>query len=89
MTFRSQVKCALFLGVSALAYTSISGSATAQEAERRYETVMVTTQKTAESIQDVPIAVSAFDEDTLERLQLAGGPDLVRSIPNVSKRKKE
>ncbi|OUX99929.1 TonB-dependent receptor [Ponticaulis sp.] len=84
MTFRSQVKCALFLGVSALAYTSISGSATAQEAERRYETVMVTTQKTAESIQDVPIAVSAFDEDTLERLQLAGGPDLVRSIPNVS-----
>jgi outer membrane receptor protein involved in Fe transport len=56
----------------------------ADESPRTLSTVTVTTQKTEESIQDVPIAVSAFDEDALNRLQLAGGPDLVKSIPNVS-----
>ena len=44
----------------------------------------VTTQKATESIQDVPIAVSAFDEDAISRLQLTGGPDLVKAIPNVN-----
>ncbi len=84
MSLRSQVKCALFLGASVFAYTSVAGTATAQESERRYQTITVTTQKTAESIQDVPIAVSAFNEEALDRLQLAGGPDLVRTIPNVT-----
>jgi outer membrane receptor protein involved in Fe transport len=56
----------------------------ADDGQRTLSTVTVTTQKTEESIQDVPIAVSAFDEDALNRLQLTGGPDLVKSIPNVS-----
>jgi outer membrane receptor protein involved in Fe transport len=54
------------------------------EEARTLGTVVVTTQKTEESIQDVPIAVSAFDEEMLETMQLAGGPDLVKAIPNVN-----
>lgn len=76
--------CALLAGASAMALLSAAPIATAQEDERTLSTVVVTTQKRAESIQDVPIAVSAFDEETLEKLQLAGGPDLVKSIPNVN-----
>ncbi|MEM0984813.1 MAG: TonB-dependent receptor [Pseudomonadota bacterium] len=77
-------KCALILGVSAIALGG-GGAVHAQEDETRtMATVTVTTQKTEESIQDVPIAVSAFDESALEKLQLAGGPDLVKSIPNVA-----
>ncbi|MEZ5946601.1 MAG: TonB-dependent receptor [Hyphomonas sp.] len=75
-------------GASALAVSLIAPAAVAQEdtddSTRTLATVTVTTQKTEQSIQDVPIAVSAFDEDALNRLQLTGGPDLVKAVPNVS-----
>nr|WP_070959293.1 TonB-dependent receptor [Hyphomonas sp. Mor2] len=74
-------------GASAIAMSLSASPATAQEDDsnpRTLGTVLVTTQKSQESIQDVPIAVSAFDEESLEKLQLAAGPDLVKSIPNVS-----
>ncbi|MEM8636716.1 MAG: TonB-dependent receptor [Pseudomonadota bacterium] len=78
----------LLAGASAFALTAGTPFAMAQDQEddsaRTLNTVVVTTQKTEESIQDVPIAVSAFDEESLEKLQLAGGPDLVKSIPNVN-----
>ena len=77
-------KYLMLAGASALALGWLTPVAAAQDAERKLGTVLVTTQKTEESIQDVPIAVSAFDEDALEKLQLTGGPDLVKSIPNVS-----
>ena len=84
MMNRFESKCILLAGASALALSVGAPAAVAQEGERTLGTVLVTTQKTEESIQDVPIAVSAFDESALEKLQLAGGPDLTKSIPNVS-----
>jgi len=82
-------KSVLLAGASALVLTMFGPMAVAQEEAapddaRRLNTVTVTTQKTEQSIQDVPIAVSAFDEESLNKLQLAGGADLVKSIPNVS-----
>ncbi len=79
----------LLAGASALALSLAAPSALAQDQDqdedaRTLGTVVVTTQKTEESIQDVPIAVSAFDEEMLESMQLAGGPDLVKAIPNVN-----
>nr|WP_070958714.1 TonB-dependent receptor [Hyphomonas sp. Mor2] len=77
----------LFAGASALALSVAAPAAIAQDQDeeaRTLGTVLVTTQKTEESIQDVPIAVSAFDEEMLESMQLAGGPDLVKAIPNVN-----
>ncbi len=89
MTRITDSKFMLLAGASALALSIFGQVAVAQEEAapeeaRRIGTVTVTTQKTAESAQDVPIAVSAFSEESLEKLQLAGGPDLVKSIPNVS-----
>lgn len=88
MSNRSDSKFVLFAGASALAMGLIGQTAVAQEDDtdstRTLSTVVVTTQKTEESIQDVPIAVSAFDESAIERLQLTGGPDLVKAIPNVT-----
>ena len=88
MTEIRDSKCIWLAGVSVLALSLLAPAATAQEEEqentRTLSTVTVTTQKVEESIQDVPIAVSAFDEDALNRLQLTGGPDLTKSIPNVS-----
>ncbi len=75
---------ALLAGASALAMTGFGQAAQAQEGEKKLGTVLVTTQKQEESIQDVPIAVSAFDQNALDDQQLVGGPDLVKSIPNVN-----
>ncbi|MEM7329933.1 MAG: TonB-dependent receptor plug domain-containing protein [Pseudomonadota bacterium] len=79
-------KLILLASVSALAVSPSAFAQSDQDTDdtRTLSPVVVTTQKTEESIQDVPIAVSAFDEEALEKLQLAGGPDLVKSIPNVS-----
>jgi outer membrane receptor protein involved in Fe transport len=89
MTRITDSKYVLLAGASALAMSLFGPLAVAQEEaapedDRRLGTVTVTTQKVEQSIQDVPIAVSAFDEESLNKLQLAGGPDLVKSIPNVS-----
>ncbi|WP_233355762.1 TonB-dependent receptor [Henriciella litoralis] len=87
MTQKTLGKYLMLTGASAIALGWLTPAAIAQEdtdVQRKLGTVLVTTQKTEESIQDVPIAVSAFDEDALEKLQLAGGPDLVKSIPNVN-----
>ena len=46
--------------------------------------LVVTAQKKEESIQDVPIAVSAFSAQALDDRKIEGGAELLRAIPNVS-----
>ncbi len=48
------------------------------------EALIVTAQKREEDIQDVPIAISAFSQEDLTRSQVAGGPDLVTQVPNMT-----
>ena len=56
-----------------------SGSAAAA-----IEEVVVTAQKRSESVQDVPISVSAFDAAALDAQQIDGFSDLQFNVPNVS-----
>jgi iron complex outermembrane receptor protein len=51
---------------------------------RQIEEVIVTAQRTNESIQDVPIAVTALSQDILEDRQILGATDLQLNAPNVS-----
>lgn len=46
--------------------------------------IVVTAQRTSERLQDVPIAVSAFSTEALERQQIKNTSDLQLSLPNVS-----
>lgn len=46
--------------------------------------IVVTAQKKVESIQDVPISVSAFSAKSLDEQKIEGGSELVRAVPNVS-----
>ncbi|MBT8083838.1 MAG: TonB-dependent receptor [Woeseia sp.] len=48
------------------------------------EEITVTAQKRAESLQDVPIAVTAFTGDTLETLGVTNASDLVNITPGFS-----
>lgn len=75
--------------VALLFSTSIVGvttSANAQEAQSEPVAgeIIVTAQKRAENLQDVPIAVSAFSAESLSERGLNGGADLQIAVPNVS-----
>jgi iron complex outermembrane receptor protein len=48
------------------------------------ETVVVTAQHKSENIQQVPIAVTALSQQQLTERQIAGGPDLVKEVPNLT-----
>ncbi len=48
------------------------------------EEVIVTAQKRAESAQDVPIAITAFDDEALTAKQIVGFADMRFAAPNVS-----
>ncbi|ATQ41508.1 TonB-dependent receptor [Caulobacter mirabilis] len=46
--------------------------------------LIVTAQKKEERLQDVPIAISAFSQQSLEAQKIEGGFDLVKAVPNVT-----
>ncbi len=67
---------------------NLTGEATTASVEtvRRggIEEIIVTGQKKAERIQDVPIAISAFSMEDLDAQKIEGGFDLLKGVPNVT-----
>ncbi|MGE5566430.1 MAG: TonB-dependent receptor domain-containing protein [Parcubacteria group bacterium] len=62
-----------------------SGSAAGDGADAgTVAALVVTAQKKEENIQDVPIAISAFTEKSLQEQKIEGGFDLLKAIPNVT-----
>ena len=63
-------------------------SGTSQAAERAAdedeESILVTAQRRAQLLQDVPISVSAFSGEQLERQQIENAQDLQLTVPNVT-----
>src|SRR3546814_544666 len=87
-----RARLALVTSASALAVI-IAAPAIAQEAaqppepeidEYGVETIIVTAQRQAESLQDVPIAVSAFTAAAMERQQIKNPSDLQLTLPNIT-----
>ena len=76
------VSFAALSGAAALAQEQSAQTPTATTSNRVLETVVVTAEKREASVQEVPIAISAFDESKLERLQINDGQDLLLAIPN-------
>lgn len=75
----------LAVGVCASALTAFTTPVLAQTASANViEELVVTAQKKEEALQDVPIAVSAFDQNALEKSKIDGGPNLVLAVPNVN-----
>lgn len=77
----------LAVGVSLCALAAFATPAMAQQAASAgnvIEELVVTAQKKEEALQDVPIAVSAFDQNALEKSKIDGGPNLVLAVPNVN-----
>lgn len=75
---KTKISCAI---VTALALNP----AIAQEkpAKAQIETIQVTATKRTESIQDIPVSVSALNGETLENLGVESFGDYVEFLPNV------
>ena len=77
----------LAVSVCAAAITGVAAPSMAQTSTASsnvIEELVVTAQKKEEALQDVPIAVSAFDQNALEKSKIDGGPNLVLAVPNVN-----
>lgn len=77
---KSQISCAI---LAALASVSV----TAQQQtgpNAKIETIEVTATKRAESIQDVPVAVTALNGEALENMGIDSFQDYVEFLPNVT-----
>ena len=56
----------------------------AQVSSALIEEVVVTAQKREESVQDVPIAISAMSQNQLDALNVKNTDDLLKAFPNLS-----
>jgi len=76
-----------FVSTAGLLLTSImaANTAIAQESKAGFgiEEVTVTARKVEENLQDVPVAVSAFTGEALERRQISGTDDIGKITPNL------
>lgn len=69
---------------AAIATPVYAQNTTGTEPDAANTTIVVTAQRRAESLQAVPIAVSAFDAEALEAQQIENAADLQLTLPNVS-----
>ena len=79
----------LAVTASAFALVVAAGPALSQDAGLSQDAttvgdIIVTAQKREQSIQDVPIAVTALSAENLDAMKIEGGSELMRAIPNVS-----
>jgi len=79
-------KYALLAGCawSATAMTAVAQDAPADTESAEVEEVIVTARRREESLQDVPIAVSAYSEEKLETLGARDITDLQRTTPSIT-----
>mgnify|MGYP000742202336 CR=1 FL=1 len=79
----SCVACSAIVALSSDEARAQQGSAQ-EEARTTLEEVVVTSRRREESLQDVPIAVSAFSAESIQRNMIEGVDDVFSRTPNVS-----
>lgn len=79
----------LALGASATALLATASINAQQDSERAIEEVVVTAQKRVQSVQDVPVSMSAFNSSFTERMNLDDVKDLVKFTPGFAGNSKD
>ncbi len=83
--FGDPARIALLLASVCAAPFALCTPAMAQDgAANAEEEVIVTARRTEESLQDVPVSVSAFSEQTLERIGATDATGLQGAVPNLN-----
>jgi iron complex outermembrane recepter protein len=86
------IRSSLLITSSVIALSAVAGSALAQnaaappagETSSTVEEIVVTSQKREESLQDVPISITAFTTRKLEELNVTSFEDYAKLIPSLS-----
>ena len=92
MSFQAFSRLVRFGATTSVLALSMGGSAFAQSATPQADAtadapgdvIIVTAQRQAQSLQSVPIAVSAFSGEALEKQQIKNASDLQLTLPNVT-----
>ena len=77
-------RCRVARAVSLVLALSSATCADAQPRGPQLEEILVTARKRVESVQDVPIAISAFTAEALDNLRIVQADDLERFTPNLT-----
>ena len=78
-------KLAIIMSAMPIGAIGLAQAAVAQEgANPVFEPVIVTAQKREQSIYDVPVAISAFNADTIERQGITDLVDIGKFVPNLN-----
>ena len=84
----SGVSCAALVASGARAQSAppapAKAAAAVDDRSTGIDEIIVTAQRQSQSLQDVPIAVSAFTAEALERQQINNASDLQLSLPNIT-----
>ena len=75
---------ALALALGGAAYAQDTAPQAEDAAVDTGNTIIVTAQRQSQSLQEVPIAVSAFSAEALEKQQIENASDLQLTLPNVT-----
>ncbi|MEI9850544.1 MAG: TonB-dependent receptor plug domain-containing protein [Sphingomonas sp.] len=74
----------LAAGAAAIALTAMAGTARAQGSDPVVDEILVTARKSEESLQDVPISITAFDAQSIENHAFRDLQDIAYSVPNLN-----
>ena len=80
----SSLSLAVALGLCAPVAYAQEASGGAEADQGSLETITVTARKREETLQDVPVAVTAFTPDTLDKLNVEDLSDLDAQVPNLT-----
>ncbi|MBB3860396.1 iron complex outermembrane receptor protein [Novosphingobium hassiacum] len=90
MSFRNNATARALAMTASVAALAFAGTASAQEAVAEtggIDEIVVTAQKVAENVQDVPIAITAITADRLESSGVTSLEGLTQLVPSVTFRK--
>jgi iron complex outermembrane receptor protein len=76
-----QFPCMLAVAITALTLPTV---ATAREASLALEEIIVTAQKRAQSLQDVPIAITAVSQEVMQDQNIFDVLDLQKAVPSLT-----
>jgi iron complex outermembrane receptor protein len=62
----------------------LAATPTASLSAAALETVTVTSSKIGGDVQNIPISITALSQEQLTATQTAGGPDLIKQVPNMT-----
>jgi iron complex outermembrane recepter protein len=81
--FNQLLRCSVAVASIATSGVAFAQDAPEDEGAGGIEEIVVTAQKRTEAVQDVPIAISAFTAETIERQGLDDALDLQLQVPNL------